>query len=222
MDAFDDFLVYQKIWERARELEVTVCYSPDPGEPAMRGYFTPQEAHYNKNEAMPEISITRLGASGCEPNRGDLTPEQLRRELFTLAHEYGHFMSWKRSKDAGGAQRDKWEQYHAAAKERDEIMKLHRRGRAGLQRELGIKDRLEHIRLQGQRIQAKLKPEELNLIIEEEELAWKLGRDTLVDFGFKDLKPYDGLTKQGVHKHKVMLGIDEVEADDGLAELDNE
>jgi hypothetical protein len=113
-----------------------------------------------------------------------------------------------------GPKRAKWEQYHAVAKRRDEIMKR-------LQRE-PVKGRSEFTRLLGQRMQAELKPEELNLIVEEEEVAWQLGRDTLVVFGFEDLKSYGVATKHGVHKHKVKLGIDAVESDDESVELDDE
>jgi hypothetical protein len=70
----------------------------------------------------PEIQITRAFYRTPQDEPTELLsngqPANVEDELLTLAHEYGHYLSWK-----GETARKTWEQYHAAAFHREGVVK---------------------------------------------------------------------------------------------------
>ena len=121
-----------------------------------------------------------------------MTPLELEAELFILAHEAGHLRSFK----TGG---EKWRAYFAAALARDKIV-------AGVDREpptdFAMRSRAA--------TSAGLSTEQKNLIVEEEQLAWELGKELLRSAGMQDFVKYDESTRLGVHFHRYRLGMDEL------------
>ena len=92
------------LWDRACSEGVCVCYELSSEEHAdLSGWF-----HEDPRETGPQIGIMRSQCPGAidEPERGDFEVD----DLITLAHEYGHFRSWKdwtEGKNAGwGEYRD--------------------------------------------------------------------------------------------------------------------
>lgn len=97
----DVWELYQRVWHQAEAEDVAVMYNgiPPRGE---HGWFHPQ--NHPNGRSFPVIHIARpyYSGDGRTPtqtvNNPDLPPPDLLAELLTLAHEYGHFRSWK----AGG------------------------------------------------------------------------------------------------------------------------
>jgi hypothetical protein len=106
----------------------------------------------------------------------------LEAELFTLAHEYGHCLSFQ-----GRTPRDAWEAYHRAAGHRDQIYDAIPDG-GSVPAALG----------------AGLSEGEKSLIMAEETLAWDLGR-VFVPEALRT--PYDSGAAHGLYCHRYRMGM---------------
>jgi hypothetical protein len=162
--------IYRAIWQRAENQGVRVEYRGET--PACEaGYFHPT----NVNGTGPVIVMFRPYYAGpadkpsferlSEPR--ELSDDDVVRELCTLAHEFGHFESWRSSGD--------WSEYLAAVVARED-------GRA-------------------------LSERERTLIIEEEERAWRLGREVLGALGFQDWEHFEACERAGLAEHRRRMAI---------------
>lgn len=115
----DPFTFYEKLWRLAEALGATVLYHGmiEDGE----GWFDPNP--HGRSEACPTIHIGRRYYEDTRnPTRGrnaggrdKLPPPDILRETITLAHECGHFLSWKER-----TPREEWEAYASALAAWDE------------------------------------------------------------------------------------------------------
>ncbi len=48
----------------------------------------------------------------------------------------------------------------------------------------------------------------VNVIMKEETLAWEVGRELLADLGYEGLDKFDAQSAQGLHHHRVRLGLE--------------
>jgi hypothetical protein len=177
------FPVYAALWGRLPVEDLWIHYvGPTPRGEA--GYFQHDGQGGFKR---PEIGVLR--SHFVEP---DDEPSMLRSngvrvnlvtEMFTLAHEFGHYLSY-----AGVTPPETWHAYHRAVVHRDEL------GDA-IDNELSRRDRLRK-RLSGR---------ERRLIVAEETRAWALGREFIPE---PVLAAYERRARQGVHFHRYRLGID--------------
>jgi hypothetical protein len=179
------FTSYDALWRRAQADGVWVRY--DGAELDEAGSFAHDGCGgYEK----PEIRISRPfhGEPEDEPSEllGTGQPADIKSELLTLAHEYGHFLSWN-----GETPLDRWSRYHAA------VLR---------------KDSLEDDGVGRQVVVAALSNDEKLLICEEETIAWKLGRPFVPE---ALLPEYDDKTRLGIHHHRYRLGLDELWPEDG-------
>lgn len=187
MRSDDLFPAYAALWRRlpAEALWVHYYGGSARGE---SGYFQHDGQGCFKR---PEIGILRpFHIDEDEPSmaRSDGHLVDLKAEMCTLAHEYGHYLSW-----ADEASRETWRSYQRAAVLRDQL--LDAMTGAHCFNVLTHRDRLRR-RLPGQ---AK------RLIVAEETRAWELGRD-LIPEGLR--AEYDDDAVHGVHCHRYRLGID--------------
>jgi hypothetical protein len=114
----DVFTVYETLWLHAEALGATVLY--DGFMPDGAGGFHPDPT--DLGEPSPTITIGRpfyeqIGRPARNRNiggRDNLPPPDLLREVTTLAHEMGHFLSWKERTPRG-----EWNRYFLAATTRD-------------------------------------------------------------------------------------------------------
>jgi hypothetical protein len=180
------FAAYEALWRRIQSDGVWVHYN---------GLATHEGGHFAHDgcgrKKKPEIQITRsfYRMPQDEPtellNHGQ--PGNVKDELLILAHEYGHYLSWK-----GETPSEKWNEYHAAAFHRDGVVK----------------------QVGWDAVRAALSEDEKQLISDEEDLAWRLGRRFIPD----DLHAeYDEKARRGVHNHRYRLGLDELWPEDGAA-----
>jgi hypothetical protein len=189
-DADPILSIYTKVWKAAEEEGAFVCYCglESRGE---RGIFHPREGTTRK----PWIRIIRPHhLEGAVPSRGrntgpDLTDDELRAELMTLAHEWGHFQSWRRSKTAGGAARAEWEAYDAAAHRRDAIEAQVRETNPNLDP--------GHYKALRAANQCGLTETDRQRIVDEETTAWRYGREILEGYGYDNLHEYDHRAEAG-------------------------
>ncbi len=175
---------YKSLWNRIHADGVWVRYDGVDVDEA--GSF----AHDGcGGEEQPEIQISRPfhGEPEDEPSEwiGTGEPADIKSELLTLAHEYGHFLSWN-----GETPRDTWSRYHAAVLRKDTL------------EEKGGRER----------VVAVLSDAEKQLICEEETLAWKLGRPFVPE---ELLAVYEEKARIGLHHHRYRLGLDELWPEDG-------
>jgi hypothetical protein len=124
-------------------------------------------------------------------------------ELATLAHEYGHFLSWKgRAHEPDPTRWDRqqecrftwdkvWKELEGLAGERDES-----------DREISVPFR--------QRIVRELTAAQFDLIEEEEELAWANGRKELENLGWTDFELYRKREIMSLHNYRYRMGRDEL------------
>ena len=145
-----------------------------------------------------------------EPTRGrnagapkDLPPPDLLYELVTLAHEFGHFESWRHR-----TPREQWLKYDAVTERRGRTTREVRAG-ARERGELGRVDELLRAALQ-----QELNDAECAMILEEEALAWSIGREVLAECGFADWTAYDDRERLRLHNHRYRLGLDELWPED--------
>ena len=201
--------VYEKAWRRVESEGAFVHYGGVQlwGE---AGYFNDREDPRRKVQRKPEIIVHRPHYRSNEmPSRvcieGHPDPD-LRAELATLVHEYGHFASYR-----GHTPRLEWDVYKQTAVARN---KLEEEIAAPL-RDAG----LTAIQFNDQvraTLAGRLGSEAVARIINEETLAWRLGRELLVEFGADDefLAFYDSRTQIGLHNHRYRLDLDELRPED--------
>ncbi|HEY1695118.1 MAG TPA: hypothetical protein VGG39_23280 [Polyangiaceae bacterium] len=165
------FTTYSAFWRRIESEKVCVRYDSPSNRYAEVGYFDHKGGNYENRRAPfgergPCVAICRL--SYPEPldqpseYRTDGVAVDLRDEMVTLAHEYGHCLSFR-----GQTPRKEWDAYFAAASRRDQVVDA--------RRSAGASD------VEGDRkaLAEALSDAEKALIIREEELAWRLGRSEL-------------------------------------------
>jgi hypothetical protein len=193
----DVFEVYRALWQSAEQLGATVRYDSELEDGA--GSFHPDP--WNRGESFPRITIGRpyheeVDRPTRNRNTGGreaLPPPDLLRETITLAHEFGHFLSWKRSPD-------EWNAYFEAAKTRDEAW-------SQVPRDGSVGEYNNQLRTAAQ---SRLTRDQMGRIVAEEERAWAIGRGLLADLGFEDLELYAEHERRGLHFHRYRLGIDDL------------
>jgi len=201
-DLVDIFTIYENLWTHAERLGAKVHYTGMGEEGA--GSFHPNP--WDRCEPSPAIEIVRRyyetidrptrerNASG----RQSLPPPDLLCETVTLAHECGHFLSWR-----GRTPRDECDAYYRAARLRDEAW-------ARVEEGSSIDDYNDQLRAVAQ---DALTEEQLQLILAEEERAWTFGRELLLDLGFDKLDYYDERARKGVYYHRCRLGMEPLRED---------
>jgi hypothetical protein len=203
----EDWKIYQDLWARADAEDAFVHYDGRDlhGE---GGWFHPR--YDEDGTPNPVITIVRpyyREATTPHKERNNGAPVDLMKELITLAHEYGHFRSWRAE-----TTRATWQAYLAAAIKRDATREASdasapesEDGEARNRRRRAV-------------VAETLTEEEKSLIVAEEKLAWKIGRATLVELGFTELGLYDARARHGVHCHRYRLGLDELWPEDEVSE----
>jgi hypothetical protein len=178
------FNTYEALWRRIQA---------DVGRLSYSGMNADEGGHFQHDGCgiyrKPEIVISRpwYKPPADEPSEflGDGRKVDIKPEFFTLAHEYGHYLSWR-----GETPPETWARYHAAACHRDGV-----------------------VRLSGwDAVPNALSEEEKQVISDEESLAWKLGRAFIPE---QLLPEYDEKARRGVHNHRYRLGLDELWPEDG-------
>lgn len=198
----DVFPIYAQLWRLAESEGIYVHYDGIMAG-GQAGYFHARDD--GDRPRKPEIAIHRpYYRDHDNPTPDSNAPEgkpqpDLVEELFTLAHEYGHSRSW-----AGRTPRDQYALYYAAALHRDEFAAAEWKR---LDASLPLAELCEKHR---QALRAALSDDERRRIVDEEELAWKIGREVLVKLGFADLVRYDETATRHVHNHRYRLGIDDL------------
>ncbi|MBN1608795.1 MAG: hypothetical protein JW940_19365 [Polyangiaceae bacterium] len=197
----DVFVLYEALWRTLEGLGVAVVYG---GLWEEDGDFHPDPWETGKDS--PKITISRpYYADPPWPNqhrnRGGsaLPPPDLLLELVTLAHEGGHFLSWKER-----TPRSEWQRYFGAAKKRDQIIAEVPRGGSTDE----YNDRLRAA------MQSSLRAEQIELILTEEALAWRIAQELLAGVGFDDFEYYEAAMRKGLHCHRYRLGLDELWPED--------
>ena len=186
------FAAYKSLWKTAEDGgNVWVHYvGQDPNGAA--GWFKPDGRGIFKK---PEIAMVRpyYIEPTTEPSdrRSDGAPVDLRAEIITLAHEFGHYLSWKESTEEAR------KSYRAAIDRWDAIKKkLNKNASAEEERKTVV---------------STLAETEKNLILAEEERAWRLGRphvpDTIVG-------EYERRKTTGLHFYRYRFGLDELWPDE--------
>lgn len=207
-EADRDFQIYVALWRRAEELGTRVQYdgSMEPG-----GAFNPDP--HDRGEDDPLISITRphykeFDVPSRDLNDGGqhLAPPDIIYETITLAHEFGHFLSWKER-----TPRDAYEAYLVALVTRSRAWEA-----------VPEHDHAAYHDAIRAAARAALTTEQLALIVAEEERAWAIGREALEELGFVRLDLFDERARHGVHVHRYRMGLDELwpgDAVEGEADL---
>jgi len=198
----DVFPIYQALWRRAEAEGVFVGYVGVVGN-GEAGYFHSREDPVRKRKPMIAITRPYYKSPGNEPTRESNAPSasaqpDLRAELFTLAHEYGHFRSW-----AGRTERVEWDAYTAVAVRRDELTKQ-------LHAESPDADGPTFNARLREAMQTKLSADDRDRIVREETLAWDIGREVLAELGLGDFHEYDERARNGLHNHRYRLGMDDL------------
>jgi hypothetical protein len=185
---------YKALWNRIKDDNVYVRY--DGSGRGEEGYFEHDRNPIQREDGTwdwgPLIGICRhhYTTPVDEPtdHRNNGEPVDLKREFITLAHEYGHSLSFR-----GGSPKPTWEAYHRAATHRDKL--LDALSARCCRNELTRRDRLR----------ARMSNREKRLIAAEETLAWQLGRDLMPD---RLLPEYDWRARHGVHCHRFRMGME--------------
>lgn len=199
----DVFQVYEALWHQAEAEGARVRYD---GLTHLDGWFHPDP--YGRGEERPTIAIRRRNHERARvPSRflnagapSDAAQPDLRAELVTLAHEYGHFASWKER-----TARATWQLYYQAARRRDAAW-----GAVDVDTVAGEGDSEYNERLRSAAREVLTK-EQVDLILSEEERAWAFGREALVALGFVDLQSYEEARSRGIRNHRYRLGLDRLE-----------
>ena len=209
MDLFD---IYLALWARARSAGACVHYFDQPlaDPPSLHGDQTGASGWFLANadiaDAQPVIQIYRLEYDDAlTPSRsrrhggGSLPTPDLEYELITLAHEYGHLMSYR-----GRTQRADWDLYTASARRRGDIAE---RVIAEMPTGLAPSAANELLRLS---LYEGLGERDRSRIVAEESLAWRIGREALSELGHVDFQQFDRREADGLHAHRYWLGLDDV------------
>lgn len=181
------FPYYEALWRRTPVEDLYIHYEgwAPAGE---SGYFH----HEGQGNGNPKIVIIRPHYTEFdEPTmeRNDGKHVDLAAEMITLAHEYGHFLSF-----SGSTPRETWAAYYRAALHRDQVHDALPDG-ASIPEALG----------------QALSAEERDLIVAEETTAWELGRQFIPQ---QLLPEYERRARHGVHCHRYLLGLDPQQPED--------
>lgn len=197
------FEINQRLLQRALGDGVRVSYEEwGPAghlSRACNGHFSPRVS--DAGIAEPIIVV------GRDPQSLDPTGE-----LITLAHEYGHFCSFRDD-------RVRWERYETAQFLTEWI--IPRFLRSPFVEHISEVDQLQ-IR---QAVYQGLDDESRGLILDEEDRAWKLGQDTLEQLGIVDLQGYSARKLSGLENHRRRLGMGDswpTYANDGIWVTDDD
>jgi hypothetical protein len=198
----DVFQTYVTLWRKAEGLGATVRYDGDLSDGA--GWFHPDPSGTGDDSPLiaigrpyyqePSFEPSQLRAEGSQA----LPAPDLLAETVTLAHELGHFLSWKEH-----TSRDRWLVYFDAVKARDRAWS-----------EVSYPGSVDQFNEMGAAAQAGMTPAQLSHILEEEELAWVLGRGLLAALGFDAFDYYAKRMRKGLHYHRYRLGLDDLWEDD--------
>lgn len=199
----DYFPVYEALWRRAEAEGASVRFGVLAYGAA--GYFQPP----NKDNGpfKPLISIHRpYYQEGQQPSRSRnlgapavMPAPDILAELVTLAHEYGHLMSWK-----GRTRPEEWGLYHAVAIKRDVAWNAAARA---LPKELEC---LEWNNRMRDAMWTALSEDDRSRIVAEEEFAWAIAREVLEELGFGDWRMFNERCAREVHNHRYRLGLDDL------------
>lgn len=209
MDVFD---IYVALWEGARVAGACVHYFDHPraDPPSLLGDRTGASGWFLANadveDGQPVIQIYRLECDDDSftpsrtrgPGGANLPPPDLEHELITLAHEYGHLMSY-----LGRTPREDWEKYDAAARRRGEIVDHVIDLMAADLPPVAVSDRIRHALYDG------LNEEDRVRIVAEEALAWRIGQEVLRELGLDDFEQFNKREVEGLHAHRYRLGLDD-------------
>jgi hypothetical protein len=206
----DVFEIYKKVWCRAQADKTVWVHYGYWLEEGLAGYFDPRE---NRDRPMkPEIAIWRPYPKEPmeEPTRESNAPPDkpqpdLVAELHTLAHEYGHSQSW-----AGRTPPDEYKLYYAIAKRRDEVVAEEK---TKLPKGLSLLEINERLR---RAVYARLDDDAHRRVIDEEALAWNIGREVLAEFEYPGLATYDAIIENRLHNHRYLLGMEDAWPGDDL------
>jgi hypothetical protein len=189
---------YEALWRHIEADGVYVWYGiSQRGE---SGYFQhdgkPIRGPDGSWESGPLVGVCREHSTTPDTRPSDRddngTQVDLANELFTLAHEYGHCLSFR-----GRTAQQVWQAYHRAAIRRDELY-----------------DSIPNGGDVPSVLSAGLSDDEKALIIAEEALAWRLGH-ALVPIDL--LASYDACAKHHVNNHRLRMGMGVRGLNDGLA-----
>jgi len=175
------FPSYVALWRRLPIEDLWVHYGPD-----LYGEVGAFQHDGQGGFKRPEIVIVRphyIDEDEPSLERSDGKPVNLQAEMFTFAHEYGHYLSF-----IGGTTEEIWQEYHRAAVHRDELLN-----------DMPAGDRIIETLAGG------LSDREKDVIVAEERRAWELGRQFVPE---ALLDQYDDAARHGVHCHKYRLGLD--------------
>jgi len=188
----DPFPIYAALWRRAQDEGAIVRYegTSDNGE---AGWFHPTRF------PRPTIVVVRpyYMEPDDEPHRSSNAPSHLPQpciddELITLAHEYVHFRS-----HAGKTERVEYERYDSAVKQRDAILE---KADAAVPSGFTAQQRWDRLRAA---IGEELDERDRQRIVDEEQRAWDIGREALVELGHSDFTRYDERVRQGIGRAHV-------------------
>jgi hypothetical protein len=135
------------------------------------------------------------------PRLDGLTETEIVTELYVLAHEVGHFLSWLRGQDGDAQMRAVDAELRAALIRRDEIFSAV----ADANPEASNNELTCLVNTQ---LQQELTGAQRRLIFDEEQCAWALGRALLVEFGLADLEPYEARAEASLRTYREELGVD--------------
>jgi hypothetical protein len=208
--------VYQRLWAHARAGGVVVKFWPFVADVA--GRYEHGEATTDEPRRDPLIRIVRRDALVADedalPTRErrvgpTLDDDELRRELLTLAHEYGHFVSHWESRAAGGSARETWLAYHRSLNKWNEISA----------RFDACEDPREQDRRRREAARRELDDTDREQILGEESTAWRHGRRTLEDLGGTEsvLEQCDTRSRESLRFYRVRLGIEQPRPEDAHA-----
>lgn len=201
MDRKALFGIYERVWRETEEAGAYVVYRGMGNTGGEAGWFDPRFDE-ETGEPSPEVAVFRPFAgpnSSPSPDRipgAPLPPPDLEAELHTLAHEAGHFESFR-------TRGDDWRAYYAAAIARDQVI-------ARVEPEPSVDFALRARAA----VRAQLTEAHRMLIVGEEQTAWDFGRELLRAAGLKDFSRYEESARRGVHFHRHRLGLDELWPDD--------
>jgi hypothetical protein len=161
--------------------------------------------------SKPEIRLTRKHYREPKHEASDVldndTPVDLQPEFLVLAHEYGHFLSWRRA-----TTRERWEERHAATLRLNALLRKSegwaRWLNALLRKPEGWARWLNALLRKPEgwaRVPRELADADKALIEAEEADAWRLGREFIpADL----LEAYDVKARLGVHAYRRRFGLD--------------
>ncbi len=175
----DVFPAYEALWKRVQSEGVSVEFGLLEEDESNGGFHTggcgdPQILIFRKWFRSPPDVLTRDSNAPAGQPQPDLLIE-----LITLAHEYGHVLSWKGATPKA--------EYTAYRRSLDLWESLRQSNNAHGDDELPKDDQQR--------------------ILDEEALAWRLGRDVLTELGFDDFLKYDQRAIDGVQAYRTRFNI---------------